>query len=181
MNPDKPSSKEAEHLAKWREQKKQINRDRVKGYYESNKDKVKRRKKEKRSKEKRLDGSSKPDDDDPLAASFSRIAKKRALDKARKALPQSPRKRAEVLTSLLDSPTTRKVISDSTTLNSPEQQEEVRLARAVLQDVSSVVDETKHQRSDGARTTMRVGLSMLWAKYCMGRHAQKRGRCVKYK
>ena len=55
----------------------------------------------------------------------------------------------------------KKVVSSSAALNSPEQQDEVRLAKAIIQDVSSVVKETKNKRSDGARTTMRVGLSVL--------------------
>ena len=92
---------------------------------------------------------------------LSRMAKKRAGDKAKNALPNSPRRWTEVLAALLDSPNTRKSLSEVATINSPEQEGEVRLARALISNLSSVLDATKHKRSDGARATMCVGLSIL--------------------
>ena len=37
----------------------------------------------------------------------------------------------------------------------------MRLAKALISDLSSVMGATKHKCSDGARATMRIGLSML--------------------
>lgn len=164
MNADEPtSSSEAERIRKWRQKKQRKNRNRVNVHYEKHKAKILGTRKKKRLAAKALETCSSQDGNIPLPASSfpSRTAKKRALDKARKALPHSPRRRAEVITSLLDSPTTQKFVSSLVALNSTEQQEEVRLAKAIIQDVSSVVDDTKNKRSDGARTTMHLGLSVL--------------------
>lgn len=164
MNSDKLTSTEAERLQKWREKKKEENRERFNVHYTKHKTKILTTRKKKRLASKTSPVSCSTENENvPSTSSFftSRQEKKRALDKARKALPQSPRQRVEVLTALLDSPTTHKFVAGSVALNSPEQQEEVKLAKAIIQDVSSVVEETKNKRSDGARTTMHVGLSVL--------------------
>lgn len=79
-----------------------------------------------------------------------------------------------MLKALLDSPTTSKLVAGSAILNSPEQQQDVRLAQAIIQDVSSVVEETKIKRSDGASTTMHVGLSVLCGSHVAEGNMRKR-------
>ena len=161
MNNDNKSK--AELMKQWRERKKQSSRESSKLHYEKNKGNI--------IKKRKIQELVTPESDDasdfsgeptePESSFPSRMAKKRAIAKAKKALPESPRKRAEVLTTLLDSPNTRKSLPQSVALNTPEQQDEVRLAKAVISDVSTALDSTKHKRSDGARTAMHVGLSML--------------------
>ena len=98
MDTNEPSSKEAERLKKWREKKKQTNRDNVKAHYEKNKAKVLSTRKRKRLVAKTVGSCSTQIVTVPSTESFfpSRMAKKRALDQARKALPESPRRRVEV-------------------------------------------------------------------------------------
>lgn len=167
---DKSDKTKAESMKQWRERKKERKREadceKSKTYYQNHKKEISRKRKEKR-----LQHGAKPtesstsqvsnDLDDTVSFFPSRMAKKRAVDKAKNALPNSPRKRTEVLAALLDSPNTRKSLSESATINSSEQEGEVRLARALISDLSSVLEATKHKRSDGARATMCVGLSML--------------------
>lgn len=131
-------------------------------YYENNKGKILNNRKNQRSAVPPV-ASSKVNEEAKNLTSFfpSRTGKKRAIDKVKNALPESPRKRAEVLAALLDSPKTQKSLSHTVAINTPEQQEEVKLAKAVITDVSTVLEYMKHKRSDGARSTMRVGLSML--------------------
>ena len=166
MMADDPSKSKADAIKQWREKKKEASRLKSKEYYQKHKNDI-----SKARKEKRLDSafqskvSDEVDNEDShgTAASFfpSRMAKKRAIETAKNALPGSPRRRTEVLTALLESPNTRKALSAAATVNTPEQEEEVKLARALLKDVSTVLEATKHRRSDGARATVSIGLSML--------------------
>ena len=157
-------------MKQWRERKKErkreIDSEKSRTYYQNHKKEILRKRKDKR-----LQPNGKPTDSsmsqvsnevDATVTFFpSWMAKKWAVDKAKNALPNSPWRRTEVLAALLDSPNTRKSLSEVATINSPEQEGEVRLARALISDLSSALDATKHKRSDGARATMCVGLSML--------------------
>lgn len=147
-------------MKQWRENKKQASRESSKSHYEQKKTKISSMRKKKRSEGPVAENLPSNDEPTDVSSFKSRMAKKRALDKAKQSLLASPR-RAEVLSALLDSPNTRKCLSNSTVLNTPKQQEEVKLARAVISDASAVLESTKQKRSDGARTTMRVGLSIL--------------------
>ena len=151
---------------KGRTKRREVDDEKSKTYYHNHKKEILRK-----QKDKRLQHGAKPtessasqvsnDVDDTVSFFPSRMAKKQAVDKAKNALPNSPRKRTGVLAELLDSPNTHKSLSESATINSSEHKGEVRLAKALISDLSCVLEATKHKRSHGARATMCVGLSML--------------------
>ena len=158
---DDNSDKKAESMKQWRERKKEskreIDNEKPRTYYQNHKKEILRKRKDKRLQQdaKPMDSSTSQDSnevDDTESFFPSWMAKKRTVDNAR---------RMEVLEALLHSPTMHKSLSKVATINSPEQEGEVRIARALISDLSSVLDATKPKHSDGARATTCVGLSML--------------------
>ena len=158
----------AKSMKEWRESKKDANRLKSKRFYQENKECISANRRARKLEAKdepstHSAGLAVSDEVDQGAVSCfpSRMAKKRAVDRAKRALPNSPGKKTEVLVALLDSPRTRQSLSESTLINSTEQEGDLKMARTLISDVSSVVEAAKYRRSDGARASMCIGLSML--------------------
>ena len=91
----------------------------------------------------------------------NRTARKRAIDTAKASLPRSPRKKIAVVSSLIESPTTRQSLQQRGYVNSPENEEELQMASSILQDATAAVQATKRKRSNDARTASQVSLSFI--------------------
>ena len=72
-----------------------------------------------------------------------RTSRKRAVDTTRTYLPSSPRKKVAVIASLVESPKTQHSLQRLGYLNSPENQEDVRMASAILEDAKTALQATK--------------------------------------
>ena len=95
----------------------------------------------------------------------NRTSRKRAVDITRANLPSSPRKKVPVIASLVESPTTQHALQRLGYLNSPENQEDERMASAILEDAKTALQATtKRKRSNDARAVTHVSLSVLSAK-----------------
>ena len=93
-----------------------------------------------------------------------RTSRKRAVDSTRANLPSSPRKKVAVIASLVESPTTQHTLQRLGYLNSPENQEDERMASAILEDAKTALQATKRKRSNDTRAATHFSLSVLSAK-----------------
>ena len=93
-----------------------------------------------------------------------RTSRKRAVDTTRTYLPSSPRKKVAVIASLVESPKTQHSLQRLGYLNSPENQEDERMASAILEDAKTALQATKRKRSNDACAATHVSLSFLSAK-----------------
>ena len=66
-----------------------------------------------------------------------------------------------VIASLVQSPTTQHALQRLGYLKSPENQEDVRMASAVLEDAETALQATKRKRSNDDRAATHVSLSFL--------------------
>jgi len=104
-------------MEEWRESKKEANRLKSRTYYQNHKEEISAARKQKRlehgavAAESSMSPSPSNDVDNAMSFFPSWMAKKRAVAKAKNAIPNSPHKRTEVLAALLDSPNTRKSLS----------------------------------------------------------------------
>ena len=143
------SSKEsrAERLRKSIERKKEVSRETSKRYRENLKSW--------RSNDEESGGIS---ERSPFP---SRMAKKRKIDDVREKLPKTPEKRAAVLTSVINSPQTRKLLEESGVILSEEEQSQFKLFRAVINDATSAITSEKLKRNDNSRAAVSIGIAML--------------------
>ena len=93
-----------------------------------------------------------------------RTSRKRAVDTTRTYLPSSPRKKVAVIASLVESPKTQHSLQRLGYLNSPENQEDERMASAILEDAKTALQATKRKRSNDVCAATHVSLSFLSAK-----------------
>ena len=95
----------------------------------------------------------------------NRTSRKRAVDTTRTYLPSSPRKKVAVIASLVESPKTQHTLQRLGYLNSPENQDDERMASAILEDAKTALQATtKRKRSNDARAATHFSLSVLSAK-----------------
>ena len=94
----------------------------------------------------------------------NRTSRKRAVDTTRAYLPSSQRKKVAVIASLVESPKTQHSLQRLGYLNSPENQEDERMASAILEDAKTALQATKRKRSNDACAATHVSLSFLSAK-----------------
>ena len=88
----------------------------------------------------------------------SRTQKHRALKKMKENLPTTPRKRAALLSSYLNSkgsPTVN-IMQKMNKVPSPEDIKNVELAEAVMSDIKTIVSDTKLKRTNDARATLNI-------------------------
>ena len=64
----------------------------------------------------------------------------------------------------MESPTTQHTLQRLGYLNSPENQEDERMASTILEDAKTALQATKRKRSNDARAATHVSLSVLSAK-----------------
>ena len=145
------SSKEsgAERLRKSIERKKEISRE------------TSRRYRAKSSGQSLTNEVTCPESPTQLSPFISRTTKKRAVDAVREKLPKTPEKRAAVVSSLINSPGTRKILEESCVVLSAEEQNQYKLFRAVVDDVTSMLAKEKSRRNDNSRAAVSTGIAML--------------------
>lgn len=86
-----------------------------------------------------------------VAVFKSQMAKKRAVDKSRKALPATPSKKVEVVEKLVQSPQTRKALQKKGLIKSPEEEKEMEALRAITTDLSSGIKHLKRNNKNEGR------------------------------
>jgi len=93
----------------------------------------------------------------------TRTARKRAIDTAKAILPRITRKKIVVVSSLIESPTTRQSLQQFGYVNSPENEEGLLIASSILQDATAAVQATnmKRKRSNDDLTATQVSLSFI--------------------
>ena len=121
------------------------------------------RERERRQKTKKKASSNVPVSPNAVREAFpNRTSRKRAVDTTRANLPSSPRKKVAVIASLVESPTTQHTLERLGYLNSPENQEDVRMASAILEDAKTALQATtKRKRSNDAGAATHFSLSVL--------------------
>ena len=78
----------------------------------------------------------------------SRMAKKRAVDKTRKALPATPSKKVEVVEKLVLSPQRRKSLEKRGLVKSPREEKEMEALRAITSDLTSGIKHLKRNKKN---------------------------------
>ena len=73
-------------------------------------------------------------------------ARKRAIDTAKAILPRITRKKIVVVSSLIESPTTKQSLQQCGYVNSPENEDGLLIASSILQDATSAVQATNMKR-----------------------------------
>ena len=93
----------------------------------------------------------------------NRAARKRAIDTAKAILPRIARKKSVVVSSLIESPTTRQSLQQCGYVKSPENEEGLQIASSILQDATAAVQATnmKRKRSNDDLTSTQVSLSFI--------------------
>ena len=93
----------------------------------------------------------------------NRTAPKRAIDTAKAILPRIARKKSVVVSSLIESPTTRQSLQQCGHVKSPENEEGLLIASSILQDAAAAVQATnmKRKRSNDDLTSTQVSLSFI--------------------
>lgn len=86
-----------------------------------------------------------------VAVFKSWMAKKRAVDKSRKALLATPSKKVEVVEKLVQSPQTRKALQKKGLIKSPEEEKEMEALRAITTDLSNGIKHLKRNNKNEGR------------------------------
>ena len=97
-----------------------------------------------------------------VAVFKSRMAKKRAVDKSRKALPATPSKKVEVVEKLVQSPQTRKALQKKGLIKSPEEEKEMEALRAITTDLSSGIKHLKRNNKKEGRAAFEAMKSLAF-------------------
>ena len=121
-------------------------------YYENNKERVLQERKARRDAQKNGEQYQ------------NRRAKKRAFDKVRDALPDTPTKRVAIVASLVRSPSTRDHLQGLGLCTSQEQEDTLAIAQATHEDATEAFNTTKRRRSNDARSTTNTALAFLTGK-----------------
>ena len=86
----------------------------------------------------------------------NRTSKKRATDKVKKTLPSTPVKKVTVLERLVNSPRTRKLLSERRIVTTLEEQKELTTLRALASDISAGLQEVKSSGSNEKRAAFKA-------------------------
>ena len=89
------------------------------------------------------------------------MAKKRTMDAVSDILPNTPEKKASIITSLINSPRTRKILEETGVILSEEDQSQFKLFRAVVDDATSMIANEKSKRNDNSRAAVSISIAML--------------------
>ena len=76
-------------------------------------------------------------------------------------LPKTPDKKAAVITSLINSPGTKKILEDSEVILSEEEKSQFKLFHAVMNDATSMIANEKSKSNDNCRAAVTIGIAML--------------------
>ena len=124
--------------------------------------KARQRARQKAEKETPLSKSAPVPSPNALRQAFpNRAARKRGIDTAKAILPRITRKKIAVVSSLIESPTTRQSLCGY--VKSPENEEGLLIASSILQDATAAVQATnmKRKRSNDDLTATQVRLSFI--------------------
>ena len=83
----------------------------------------------------------------------NRMAKKCAVERAKKNLPATPEKKAEVVAAVTQSPRTRKVQEKRGLVKTPEEEKEVAALKALASDLAEGIKAIKNVSTDGTRSS----------------------------
>ena len=103
----------------------------------------------------------------------NRTSKKRATDKVKKTLPSTPRKKAEIVQSIVKSPRIRKVLSESGLLKTPEEEKETETLRALASDISEGLNQVTHSGSNEKRAVFKAFKSLAFGEKIKKAKAKK--------
>ena len=90
------------------------------------------------------------------------MAKKWALDKVKKAMPSTPRKKANILLEISSSPRTRKILVNKGAMQTTEDEKEVETLRAVAQDLNEGLNAIKSDKSNSGRAAYTAAKSLAF-------------------
>ena len=88
-------------------------------------------------------------------------AKKRAVDKVKEVLPVTPEKKATVLSTVLESLTTRQTLALKGLVLSVEAKKEANVHSAIVADARNLIQTIKDGRSKDSRAAMQCCVSLL--------------------
>lgn len=103
----------------------------------------------------------------------NRMSKKRVTDKVKKSLPSTPRKKAEIVQTIVKSPQTRKILSESGLIKTPGEQKETETLRALASDISEGLNEVKRSGSREKRAAFKVFKSLAFGEKVKKAKAKK--------
>ena len=103
----------------------------------------------------------------------NRMAKKRALDKAKKAWPSTPSKKASLLLEMSNSPRTRKILVKKGAMRTPEDEKEVMALKAIAQDLSEGLSAIKSARSNSRRAAYTAAKSLAFGESVKKKRSKK--------
>lgn len=141
-----------------------LHREKVKKEQERREKEAERKRKYRKRKRENDADNHRRNDDFSMENTFeNRTEKHRALKKLKLALPASPSKRVTTMFAYLqnsNSPTVRKLQS-SELISSPEEIEEHKTAKALTEDIKTVIDNCKNKRSGDSLKTMNLIISSV--------------------
>ena len=113
------------------------------------------------------------DDCDGDAAGFTnRMAANRAVRKVTKSLPETPKKRAEIIQKISSSPRTRKHLVKAGTFKTQEEEKEMKSLRAMAADISEGLKQVKKSGSSEKRAALRAFKSLAFGENVKKSRAQ---------
>ncbi|XP_068689864.1 uncharacterized protein [Montipora foliosa] len=158
MSKNKARSQRAKETLKKEEKRKALQRERAKRYREN----------VKTSTEYPQNSSSEEPKTFP-----SRMAKKRALDKAKKAMPSTPSKKANILLEMSSSPRTRSILVKKGKIRTPEEENEIEALKAVAQDLNEGLSSIKIKKTNSGRAAYTAAKSLAFGEVVKKKRSQK--------
>ena len=103
----------------------------------------------------------------------NRMAKKQAVQRAKKNLPATPEKKAEVVASITKSPRTRKILEKRGLVKTPEEEKEVVVLKALASDLAEGIKAVKNDRSNKGRSALGAVKSLSFGQNVRKSRSQK--------
>ena len=103
----------------------------------------------------------------------NRMAKKHAVEQAKKNLPSTPEKKAEVVAVVTQSPRIRKVLQKRGLMKTPEEEKEVVVLKVLASDLMERIKAVKKDRSNEARAALGAAKSLSFGKNVRKSRSQK--------
>jgi len=103
----------------------------------------------------------------------NRMAKKRAIGRAKKGLPDTPEKKAEITAAISKSPRTRKVLETRGLLKTPEEEKEVIALKALPGDLTQGLKDVKNDKSNKGRAVLGAAKSLSFGQNVKKGRSQK--------
>lgn len=101
------------------------------------------------------------------------MAKKHAVGRLKKSRPDTPEKKAELVTTIAASPSTRKVLERRGVIKTPEEEKEVVALKALASDLSQGLKAVKKDKFNSGRAALSVAKSLSFGKNVKKKRSQK--------